>query len=129
MKTKLLILLFCCLFYLPLSSQITEEINKINADSLQQILPVLVGTEKIDVLNKLALSYSRDNPDSCISMATRTKRLSEEQEYRKGIADASLYIGKAYLYLDSLKPVDRKVKRKQELWPTSGSFVCFPWGI
>ena len=99
--------IFISLLIFPLlhtSAQVHYEIEKINIDSLEQILPGLTGTEKIDALNKMALALCRDYPDSCIKMSDRAKVNANKIDYLKGLADASLYKGTAYFYLDSLKP-------------------------
>jgi signal transduction histidine kinase/DNA-binding response OmpR family regulator len=57
----------------------------------------------IHALIELAESLSRIDPDSCISVASKAKSLSINEDYQKGIADACLNLGNAYFYLDSLK--------------------------
>lgn len=78
--------------------------EEINVDSLQQLLPELKGTEKIDALNKLSLALCRDDPDSSISIAKYTIALSEQADYQKGRGDGFFNRGMAYSFSDSLKP-------------------------
>jgi tetratricopeptide (TPR) repeat protein len=93
-------------FFVLLSSlgQVKEEVKKINIDSLEQVLPDLVDIEKIDALNKISFAIARDQTNRSISIANNTEQLSEDLDHPKGIADAFLNKGIAYLYKDSLKP-------------------------
>jgi len=103
MKARILIIWILLFQSLSLVAQIAAEINRINSDSLLKILPELEGTERIDVLNQIAFDLSRDNPDSSKAISLRTKQISENIPYLKGIADAHLSLGVTYLFLDSLK--------------------------
>jgi signal transduction histidine kinase/DNA-binding response OmpR family regulator len=91
-------------FLLPLlcSSQIAKEMRRINADSLVAILPDLTGTEKIDALNTIAFKLSYKYPDSCISIAKQTIKLSESVSYKKGEATGYFNLGNGYFFLDSI---------------------------
>ncbi|MEN8251582.1 MAG: histidine kinase, partial [Bacteroidota bacterium] len=84
-------------------NQVAEEINKINADSLKEVLTELSDIERIDALNKIALAISLDNSDSSILLANSTILMSEESDYQKGIADGYFNLGNAYYIQDSLK--------------------------
>ncbi len=99
------IALVCILFLVPVIcfNQIIDEINKINADSLQEVLPELEGVDKINALNKIALSVSLNNPDSTIKIANQVIKVSEELDYMKGVADGHFNLGNAYYIMDSLK--------------------------
>ena len=99
------VFLIYILFLFPLISfnQTVEEIKNINVDSLQDILPELNATERIDALNKIALSASLNNTDSSIFIASRAIMMAEEIEYQKGIADGHYTLGYVYYMLDSLK--------------------------
>ncbi|MEA3479020.1 MAG: hypothetical protein U9R60_12620, partial [Bacteroidota bacterium] len=103
MRVKILIPF--ALFLLPFIfyGQTYIEMSRINFDSLQQQLPDLSGTERIDVLNKIAFASSPYHPDSSIRIANLAKLDSEKTTYRKGIADAHFSLGITYLFLDSLK--------------------------
>jgi len=104
MKSKILISAFLCLVILQSAAQLAWEMEKINVDSLQQLLPGLKGVEKIDALNKLSLALCRDDPDSSISIAKKTIDLSEQANYQKGQGDGYFNLGMAYAFMDSLKP-------------------------
>ncbi len=99
---------FVCLFLLqlfPCQGQIHIEIKKVNVDSLQQILPGLDGTDRIDALNKLSLALCRDLPDSSMALANQTIALSEKFDYQKGLADGYFNLGNNYFFMDSIKPM------------------------
>jgi signal transduction histidine kinase/CheY-like chemotaxis protein len=102
---KLRILLPVAFLLLPVLSfgQITEEIQKINADSLNLVLPELSGTEKIDALNRIAFGIFGEFPDSCIAISDCSVSLAEELDYPKGIADGYFNSGNGYYMKDSLK--------------------------
>ncbi|MCF8227640.1 MAG: tetratricopeptide repeat-containing sensor histidine kinase, partial [Bacteroidales bacterium] len=103
MKLKSILIVVFFLFALTSSGQISREMASINADSLNQLLPELEGTEKIDALNKMAFKLCYKFPDSCISMASQTIQLSESVDYKKGEATGYFNLGNGYFFLDSLK--------------------------
>ncbi|MCD4729006.1 MAG: hypothetical protein K8R74_00275, partial [Bacteroidales bacterium] len=103
MKLKYIAILFLLSQLYQLNGQITNEMERINADSLHQILPALSGTEKIDALNKIAFKLCYKYPDSCISMANQTIILSETYDYKKGEATGYFNLGNGYFFLDSLR--------------------------
>ena len=103
MKRKILIILLCSSI-LSTTAQLAWEMEEINVDSLQQVLPGLKGTEKIDALNKLSLALCRDDPDSSITIAQNTIALSKQGSYVEGQGDGYFNLGMAYAFMDSLKP-------------------------
>jgi len=103
MCLRSLILIAALLIPVTMISQVSEEVKKINVDSLQQILPTLEGKNEIDALNKIAFAISRDHTDSSIRIADHSMTLSEKLGFKKGMADAHMNLGIAYLYLDSLR--------------------------
>jgi len=103
MKLKYIALLLILFQVICLNGQISNEMEKINADSLHQILPTLTGTEKIDALNKIAFKICYKYPDSCISVAEQTIKLSTSLEYKKGEATGYFNLGNGYFFLDSIK--------------------------
>jgi hypothetical protein len=105
MILKLLVVFLFFFQILLLEGQIHLEMEKINVDSLQQLLPGLDGTEKIDALNKLSLGLCRDFPDSSLSIANNTIALSGMLDYKKGLADGYFNLGNYYHFLDSIKPM------------------------
>jgi len=54
-------------------------------------------TIEINALNREAYNSARSNPSSCISNAQVALSLSQNQNYKKGIADAFLALGVAYM--------------------------------
>ncbi len=84
-------------------AQLAWEMEQINVDSLQKVIPELAGTEKVDALNKLSLALCRDDPDSCISIAHNNISLSEQEDYLKGQGDGYFNLGMAYAYADLVK--------------------------
>ena len=105
MRTQLFIAAIFFLQSLFSIGQIQLEMEKINVDSLQQVLPGLDGTEKVDALNKLSLGLCRYYPDSSMSLANQTIALSEKLDYQKGLADGHFNLGNYYFYMDSIKPM------------------------
>lgn len=103
MKHRSVILLLLFLQVFQSTGQIAEEIQRINADSLHRILPELEGTEKIDALNKIAFKLCYKYPDSCISIANQTIKLSESINYIKGEATGYFNLGNGYFFLDSIR--------------------------
>jgi len=103
MKLKCIAILFLLCQLFQLNGQIAEEMERINADSLHQILPTLTGTEKIDALNKIAFKICYKYPDSCISIAHQTIQLSETYDFKKGEATGYFNLGNGYFFLDSIK--------------------------
>jgi len=120
-KILLSILLVSQAFYLT-GQFYFSEITKINIDSLEQILPELMGTDKIEVLNKLSFSLCSKNPDSAIKLINDVLALSKSMNYKKGIADGFLNLGYYYYYQDSLKSTItnflRAVRIYEEINPT-----------
>ena len=105
MKGKIFSLISILFLLINLQGQVQFEIEKINVDSLQQVLPKLDGTQRIDALNKLSLGLCIKLPDSSISIAKNTINLSKKLEYKKGEADGYFNLGNNYYYRDSLKPM------------------------
>jgi len=103
MTQRLLLILFILVPVLPIAAGLSDVATGPDSNSKYQQLQELDGRRKIDALNKLADFISRDNPDSCIAIASRAELLSEIDDYQKGIADACLNKGNAFFYIDSLK--------------------------
>jgi len=104
MKLKYAILFFLVLQLFQLNGQIAKEMESINADSLQQFLSTLTGTDKIDTLNSIAFRIAKDFPNSCRNLATRTISMSDSLNYQKGLADGYQNLGNSYMRADSLFP-------------------------
>ncbi|MEA3477823.1 MAG: hypothetical protein U9R60_06565 [Bacteroidota bacterium] len=64
MRLKILVLLMFFILGRTIFAQISEEIERINSDSLLKALPELEGTEKIDTLDAIAFRVYLDFPDS-----------------------------------------------------------------
>lgn len=105
MAVKIKIFIAAVIFFhsLHLNGQIHIEMGKINVDSLQQILPELDGTDKIDAINKLSLAFCLDFPDSSMAFANQTIAMSKKLDYQKGLADGYFNRGNVFFFLDSLK--------------------------
>ncbi len=84
-------------------AQLAWEMEEINVDSLQKVIPGLKGEQNIDALYKLSLALCRDDPDSSISIAQHTINYSEQANYIKGKGDGYFNLGMAYAFSDSLK--------------------------
>jgi len=105
MKVRYLCVVSILCHCIGIYAQIHIEMNKIKVDSLQQVLPHLNGTLKIDALNNLSLALCSDYPDSSISLAKYTIAQSEKLDYKKGLADGYFNLGNNYFFKDSLKPM------------------------
>lgn len=103
MRRRIAIVFFSLVIPVYASGQISREMAGINADSLNQLLPGLEGTEKIDALNKMAFRLCYKFPDSCISMANQTIGLSKSTDYKKGEAIGYFNLGNGYFFQDSLR--------------------------
>jgi tetratricopeptide (TPR) repeat protein len=98
-----------CLAFLILVSPVVEaqfdiRIQNLNADSLISLIPEKEGAELVEVLNLLSNVICKQNTDSSLRLAKQAINLSEELEYKKGLADAYLNLGNEYLLLDTLYP-------------------------
>ena len=102
MKYSKVIFLF--LFSLPfhVNGQISREISAINADSLEQIISALSGTEKVDTLNSIAYRLMNDFPEISRDYASLAIGISDSLNYLKGLADGYGYRGNSYIFFDSL---------------------------
>jgi hypothetical protein len=102
MNSKIFSLIFILFQLFNLQGQIQDEIEKINVDCLQQLLPKLGGTQRIDALNKLSFGLRIELPDSSLSIAKITIILSEKIDYKKGQADGYFNLGNNYrIYIRS----------------------------
>ncbi len=105
MKLKTASIVFFLLLLANFSQGQTKN-DKINrqADSLATIIAGKDCIEKIDALNLLSAFIFKQNLDSGINMANQAIKLSEELEYKNGLAKAYLNLGDIYHVLDSLEP-------------------------
>jgi tetratricopeptide (TPR) repeat protein len=86
----LLVALIFCLY------QFSSYGQNIKIDSLQHILKTAkADTTEVNALNQLALEFRNNNPDTSIHFAQRALSLSESIKFKKGIAEAYLWLGTA----------------------------------
>jgi signal transduction histidine kinase/DNA-binding response OmpR family regulator len=116
MKLKFIIFGFLVFQLVQLNGQIAKEMEKINSDSLLNVISKLEGTERIDIMNQIAFDLSRDKPDTAIYLSNETKKISENINYIKGKADAHLNLGLTNLFLDSLKTSVTHLLNAQQLY-------------
>ncbi len=83
---------------LILSAQVHSFIEKYDTDSLLELIPARQGTELADVYNKLATSFSYDDPPLCEHYAGLALELSRKLDYKKGIGDAERFTGLMKMY-------------------------------
>ncbi len=94
MKSKILLsILFVAIVITPLKLR-----SEFKIDSLKNTLKSLYGNNKADVLNKLAKEYRMMHPELAIEYANNALKISQQNYYKKGIAEAKLYMGAAYSY-------------------------------
>lgn len=72
-------------------------------DSLAAILPAADGTEKVDILNRLAQELAPRNNDSCLQFLESAYYLSEELEYSYGKGVATFNRGNYYYFKSDYK--------------------------
>ncbi len=85
-------------------SQTKFRIKNLNADSLAAILPEKKGTELVEVLNLLSNVLCKQNIDSSQNLASLAIHLSEELDYKKGLADGYFNLGNTYFFQDDFHP-------------------------
>ena len=105
MKFKIFIFSVLLLQLFQSNGQIHIEMNKINVDSLLDILPNSDGAERINLLNKLSLALCCDNPDSSMSLSIQSTALSKQLDFQKGLADGYFNLGNTFFFMDSIKPM------------------------
>jgi tetratricopeptide (TPR) repeat protein len=86
------------------------------ADSLEKILPDLHGIEKVDVLNRLALSYRVTKQEKTFEFGKQAIELSGRLKYEKGAADALHNIGDAYYYISNYAMAIDYLKQSLEIY-------------
>ncbi|MCD4744676.1 MAG: hypothetical protein K8R58_00075, partial [Bacteroidales bacterium] len=65
-------------------------------DSLKSLLSNVSGTEKIEVLNELAVSYYKISSNKMIEYAEKSLELSQKSDYNLGEAKSLHIIGKGH---------------------------------
>jgi len=86
---------------LILPAQVHSFIEKYDTDSLLELIPARQGTELADVYNKLATSFSYDDPPLCEKYAGLALELSRKLDYKKGLGDAERFSGLMKMYAGS----------------------------
>jgi len=104
MKFKLVSIFLFFFIVNSIHGQIKFRVNNLNADSLVALIQEKRGTELVEVLNLLSNSICRKNTDSSRKLAPEAIHLSEELDYKNGLADGYLNLGNVYFLLDSLQP-------------------------
>ncbi|MCK9211123.1 MAG: response regulator [Ignavibacteriaceae bacterium] len=95
MKKLILVLLF--LSFTNIIPQTTALI-----DSLKGLLPYKHDKEKVDMLNLIAFNYFTVSTDSGFYYGKNALSLAQKLNYKKGMADAYLYTGQNFYYLNNL---------------------------
>jgi tetratricopeptide (TPR) repeat protein len=91
LKKHLFIAVIFCLCYFISQAQ------KSKIDSLQHVLKTAKeDTTKINTLNQIAMRFRNSNPDTAICFARQALEFSERIKFKKGIAEAYLWMGTAY---------------------------------
>ncbi len=99
-----LLLCFACLLFIinqPLSAQLFYTEEKINADSLTEVLKVAVGEERIRVLNRLASAYLYKQPALSLRYAWEADSLLPESAEIALFYNTRLTLGLAWMSLGS----------------------------
>jgi tetratricopeptide (TPR) repeat protein len=96
MLRKSLFILLTCLFFNAFSQRST-------LDSLSKLLSTTSGTQQVFVLNELASELKFNNPDTAFSLAQKALDLSEQLQFKEGIAKSAQMIGIIYESQDKHK--------------------------
>ena len=100
---KKIIVFLLSLLIFPAAAQIPSLLDHRKIDSLQQRLTVAGGTEKVDVLNGLALYLAPRYQDSSLNYATGALQLAEKLDYKKGKGVALFNLGNSYYFRMDVK--------------------------
>lgn len=98
MHRKITALAALLLSLVTASAQIPNLTDQNLVDSLFQILPNTEGTEKVDVLNQLALNLAPRSYDSSHQFANKALTLAEIIDYEKGKGVAIFNTGNGYYF-------------------------------
>ena len=79
-------------------------IKQLNADSLSVLIQRNSGIKKINNINLLSNVICRQNTDSSQLLANQATHLSEQLEYKKGMADGYFNLGNTYFFQDAFQP-------------------------
>jgi tetratricopeptide (TPR) repeat protein len=91
----LLLSVFCAI---SASSQIFEQFEYVNVDSIKQLLPASRGAKKVEAYLRIAEGYFVIEPDSCMKYAMIGDSLAGELDDPGLVARSSYVLGKAYFY-------------------------------
>jgi tetratricopeptide (TPR) repeat protein len=92
------VVIIALLLPLILPAQVHSFIEKYDTDSLLELIPARQGTELANVYNKLATSFSYDDPPLCEKYADLALELSRKLDYKKGMGDAERFSGLMKMY-------------------------------
>jgi tetratricopeptide (TPR) repeat protein len=96
-KVTLVFIYSCC--WLSCFSQLYSKIDKINTDSLVELIPELNENEKARIYFRLADANYVIFPDTALEFANKAWKLSQKTKDIELIAEAGYHIGKAYYFL------------------------------
>ncbi|MFC2101967.1 tetratricopeptide repeat protein, partial [Bacteroidota bacterium] len=100
--------------------------ERINVDSLAEVLPQLSETELIDALNKLALAYSLNDSLKSLRYANKALGLAKQANYQEGRAMALYCIGNTLYVLDNY--ADALANQLSALWLFDSLEMYFEYG-
>jgi tetratricopeptide (TPR) repeat protein len=80
-------------------SQLYSKIDKINTDSLIELIPELNENEKARIYFRLADAHNVLFPDTALVLANTAWKLSKQTKDNELIAEAGYHLGKAYYFL------------------------------
>gem|GEM_PF-1144852 len=86
LRNTIIALKYVITFFLFFTISITSP--AIEVDSLEKLLPISVGKEKVDLLNKLSWELKFSNPDKAIQYAIASQNLSDSIAYESGLGKA-----------------------------------------
>ncbi|MCX6235489.1 MAG: histidine kinase, partial [Bacteroidetes bacterium] len=101
-KHPLFILLFIFLSLLT-AGQIPNQTRQKTVDSLFVLLPDAAGTDKVNILNQLALQLAPRSFDSSFQYATEALSMSEQLDYAIGKGIATFNLGNSYYFNADIK--------------------------
>ncbi|MEZ5196739.1 MAG: hypothetical protein R2764_10145 [Bacteroidales bacterium] len=81
-----------------IQAQIFDKFERVNTDSLKQLLEGKSDLETIEIYFQIAKGYFVIEPDSCMKYAEIASQLALESKDQDLIAISNYYLGRAYYY-------------------------------
>ncbi|MDJ1502029.1 tetratricopeptide repeat protein [Xanthocytophaga agilis] len=117
----------CLLTIAALFAVVVLQAQDTEADSLLQQLKLAKDTSRINVLNQLSFHYNAADPAKAIAYATQALQLSQQLDFKKGMAQAFNRLGIGYShqnkYAQAMAYYDKALPLSQELGDLPGELA------